>query len=224
MPGAEARRKEPKYRKYKRVSAAESYARGLGVEIVEYGGRIDIANVCNHGLLVCQNRGVPMPTAIRVQPMSTHTDEVILAAYAPSLLGGVGSITINGNAAEWERIAEVARERREDQDISTGDERHFVVHELGELVVDQHAGFDNANVLGERYAAVEEEFQREDLDHIYAVLGNRATHNHGEFVAECFTALMLGRADELHQDEAIMKVYKKYGGNGIRQYDEGLSS
>jgi hypothetical protein len=99
-----------------------------------------------------------------------------------------------------------------------------VVHELGELVLDQHAGFDNANVLGESYAAVEEDFQREDLNHIYAVLGDRATHSHGEFVAECFTALMLGRADELHQDEAIMKVYEKYGGNGIRQYDEGLSS
>jgi hypothetical protein len=93
---------------------------------------------------------------------------------------------------------------------------------MGELALEQSAGFDKANPLGIEYEALEEQFQQEELAHVYDVLGDRATHSHGEFVAETFAALMLGRAGELHQDEEIMKLYERYGGTDIRKYDEKL--
>jgi hypothetical protein len=223
MPGAEAKGKKPKYKVYKLAHHAQNFAKALGVQEVNYAGRVDVANVCNHGLFVCRQRGVPMPRGVQVGPITPASpDEVTLADYTPNLSGAAGDITINVAAPEWQNIAEYARTRRAEQDISTGDPRHFIVHELGELVLEQSAGFDNANPLGAYYEAVEEQFQQEDLGHIYEVLGDRATHNHGEFVAETFAALMLGRAAELHQDGEIMKLYERYGGAGVRQYDESL--
>jgi hypothetical protein len=222
MPCAEAKSKIPPYKIYKRVHHAQSFAKGLGVREVDYADRIDIANVANHGLYVCHQRGVPMPHSIRVAPITSVSGEVELANYTPSLGGGTGDILLNGSAAEWLDIAEFARQRREEQDISTGDPRHFVVHEMGELALEQSAGFERANPFGTDYEVVEEQFQQEDLSHVYEVLGDRATHNHGEFVAETFAALMLGHAGELHPDEEIMTLYERYGGADIRKYDEGL--
>ncbi len=54
------------------------------------------------------------------------------------------------------------------------------------------------------------------------LLGNRAVENHGEFVAEMFTALLLGRVDELHSDGLLMELYERHGGAGIRHYDRDL--
>jgi hypothetical protein len=220
MPGAEAKSKKPKCKKYQRVRAAERYAREeLGVEEANYAKRIEIANVSNHGLFVCLDAGAPLPRHVRVEAMQPDDpDKVILAAYEPSLSGEVGSVIINGAASEWDNIAEFARQRHEEHDISTGDERHFIVHELGELAFEQSAGIDNANPLGTNYAAVEEQFQQEDMAHIYEMLGDRATHSHGEFVAEMFAGIMLGRADELHADEALMELYRKYGGEDLLKY------
>jgi hypothetical protein len=78
MPGAEARSRRPANRTYKRLRDAQNFAQRLGVGQVDYGGRIDIANVANHAFFLAYERGVPMPTAV---------SEFVAEVFAGLLLG-----------------------------------------------------------------------------------------------------------------------------------------
>jgi hypothetical protein len=222
MPGAEARSRRPAYRTYKRVRDAQNFARKLGVGQVDYGRRIDIANLANHGLFLAWERGVPMPAAVRARAFSEEGDSPDeIAYYQPALGDSPGEMGLNSGHPAWGDPDRFMREAAEDHEFSTTDPRHFVVHEMGELAMHQSVGSDRFNPLSDEYLRAEEAFQGGDvaLRHIYAVLGNRASVNHGEFVAEMFTALVLGRAEELRRDEGLMDLYERYGGEGILQYD-----
>ena len=82
----------------------------------------------------------------------------------------------------------------------------------------QSIGGDRFYPLDESYLATEEEFQAEDLDHVFEVISDRATQNHSEFVAEVFAVLLLN-GGKVRQDAKLMQLYEKYGGIGIRRYD-----
>jgi hypothetical protein len=222
MAGVEARRRRLKYKVYKKVRYAEHFARRLGVGQVSYGGRIDIANVCNHGLFLAREQGVPMPRAVLVRAFTEEDDPNELASYQPGVSNTPGEIEVNKGHEGWNDMAATMREAQENRDFATGDPRHPIVHELGELAMHQSVGLELYNPHSAEYAEEEEDFQQEDMAHVYDVLGDRATLNHGEFVAEVFAALLLGRAEELKADEEIMPMYGRYGGLRIRDFDRAL--
>lgn len=220
MQGVEARGKRRQYKEYKRTRDAETFAKKLGIHAVNYGGRVDIANLANRALYEAGGRGVPLQTSILVRAFDQEDDDPSeIAYYVPALTGGCGEIVINAGHSFWANPKEVAREAREGQELSTDSPLHPLMHELGELALHQSVGddrFDQSSAASQR---AEEEFQKEDLSHIFETLGDRATANHLEFVAEAFAAIQLGRANELRQDQAIMRMYERYGGSAIRHYD-----
>jgi hypothetical protein len=57
------------------------------------------------------------------------------------------------------------------------------------------------------------------LDQIADVVSDRAVVDHSEFVAEVFTALMLGR-DELRENGLVMDAYERFGGERIVAWTE----
>jgi len=220
MQGVEARGKRRQYKEYKRTRDAETFAKKLGIPAVDYGGRVGIANLANRALFEAGGRGVPLPTSIWIRAFDQEDDDPSeIAYYVPGLTGGRGEIVINADHPFWADPEEAARKAREGQELSTDSPLHPLMHELGELTLHQSVGdarFDQTSAACERD---EEEFQGEDLGHVFEVLGDRATANHLEFVVEVFAAVQLGRANELRQDEEIMRMYERYGGIGIRQYD-----
>jgi hypothetical protein len=223
MRGGEARTRRPQYKEYKRVRDAQRFTERLGVGAVDYGGRIDIANLANHALFLAHEQGVPMPAAVRARAFTEAEgdDPTEIAYYVAGFGDAVGEIDINSAHPFWDDPVGVMREARDSHDFSTGDPRHPIAHELGELAMHQSVGGDRFFPLGEGYLESEQAFQQEDLRHIFRAVSDRATQNHSEFVAEVFAALLLGRA-ELRQDLEVMNSYTKYGGDGIRQYEVGI--
>jgi hypothetical protein len=63
------------------------------------------------------------------------------------------------------------------------------------------------------------QFQRLDFDYIRRLVSDRATANHTEFVAEMFTALVLGR-HELRDEAVLMAALKQFGGERIMTWTE----
>jgi hypothetical protein len=220
MRGVEARSKIPRFKEYKRPKQAEDFAKRLGVQTVNYGGRVDIANLVNRALHEVAGHGVPMPTSVLVRPFDQEDDDQNeIAYYTPGLTGGPGEMVINADHAFWVDPVQVARKAREEREFSTDSSLHPVMHELGELALHQSVGDAGYESTSRTYQRDEDDFQQEDLRHVYEILGDRATANHSEFVAEVFAAMQLGRADELKQHGEIMRMYERYGGTGIRQYD-----
>jgi hypothetical protein len=224
----EARSRRPKFKEYQRVHYAEAFARTLGVREVSYGGRIDIANVCNHGLLLVSGHGVPMPSAVFVKERFTRDemeDPDEMAYYFAGFSNRPGEIYINGDHPAWLDLVAVMRRARANHDLSTGDPRHPIVHELGELAVHLSVGPERFDPLHESYLQDEAEFRRMGesgvLDDLADVVSDRAILNHSEFVAEVFAALMLGRT-ELLDNDAVIGAYTRFGGAPIRQYDSHL--
>jgi hypothetical protein len=220
MPAVEARSRRPRYKEYKRVWDAQNFACRLGVGAADYGDRVDIGNIVNHALYLAHERGVPMPSAVRLRPFTEEDDYPDEIAYYQAGFGdSPGEIVINSYHPVWNNPAEAMRRARDDHSFSTGDAMHPIAHELGELAMHQAVGGDKFNPLGVEYLAAEQAFRREDLGHIYEAVSDRATTNHSEFVAETFAAILLGR-DELRQDRDLMQLYERYGGPEIRRFDQ----
>jgi hypothetical protein len=224
MGGVEARSRRPRYKEYKRVDDAQAFAQRLGIAVVDYGGRIDIANLANSAFSLTFERNAPLPQAVRVRSFTDEEgdDPVEIAYYLPGLGDAPGEIEINSGHFLWDAPEDVMRRARRGHDFSTDDPRHPIAHELGELAMHQSVGGDRFYPLDEGYLAAENEFQGERLRHVHQTVSGRAIRNHSEFVAEVFAALLLGR-DDLQQDGEVMRLYEKYGGSGIRRYD-GSSS
>jgi hypothetical protein len=114
------------------------------------------------------------------------------------------------------------RRARETHDLSTDDPRHPIVHEMGELAMHLSVGGDRFDPLHGSNLTDEEAFQllgnTGTMDAIVDAVSDRAGLNHSEFVAEAFTALMLGRT-ELLRHAGVMNAYTRFGGEPIRQYD-----
>jgi hypothetical protein len=225
MRGAEARRRRPTFKTYKRVRDAEAFARKLGVGTVDYGNRLDIANAFNDGLFVVYRRGVPMPSRIVVQEYfrrDAMEDPAEMAYYLAGFGDGPGEVHVNGDHPAWRDLATAMTRARENHDLSTADPRHPVVHEMGELAMHLAVGGARFDPLHESYLADEGAFQRLGesgvLDDIMDAVSDRAGLNHAEFVAEVFAALMLGRT-ELLGKAAVMDAYTRFGGEAIRRYD-----
>jgi hypothetical protein len=225
MPGAEARQRRPRFKLYKRVRPAEAFARQLGVGEVDYRGRLDIANVCNHGLWVVAALEMPMPSRIVVKEYFAAEEmenPEELAYYLAGFGNQPGEVYLNGDHPAWRNLAEAMRQARENHDLSTEDPRHPIVHEMGELAMHLSVGADRFDPLHKSYQADEEQFQRMgesgQLDEIADAVSDRAALNHSEFVAEVFTALTLGRR-ELLANAVVMDAYTRFGGESIRRYD-----
>jgi hypothetical protein len=217
MRSAEARSRRPRFKEYTRVRDAQNFAQKLGVGNADYGNRVDIANLVNHALFLAYEQESPLPHAIRVRPFTEQEgdDTADIACYLPGLGNSPGEIEVNSDHFLWSDPVAHMREARDDHEFSTGDPRHPIAHELGELTTHQSLGGDRFFRQGEEYLAAERQFQGEDLDHIYQAVSDKATENHSEFVAEVFAALLLGR-DELREDSEVMRLYEKYGGAGVR--------
>jgi hypothetical protein len=229
MPSAEARKRRPKYKQYKQVRRAEDFARRLGVPgQVDYRGRLDIANVCNDGLFTASEHGVPMPGSIIVKDgflEAENEDPRELAYYLPGTGGAPGEIYINAGHPAWADVAAAMRDAYRNHDFSTGDPRHAIMHEMGELAMHQSVGAVLFDPFSDEYAAEEEEFRALGdtgaLDAIADAVSDRAIENHSEFVAETFAALLLGRR-ELLANEFVMGAYTRFGGERIREYDREI--
>jgi hypothetical protein len=161
--GAEARSRRPQFKEYKRVHYAEAFARKLGVGEVDYGGRLDIANVCNHGLFIASERGAPMPSRIVVEERFTREetegpDE--MAYYLAGFGSRPGEIYINGEHPAWRNLATAMRRAGDRHEFSTGDPRHAIVHELGEVAMHLSVGGDRFDRFHESYLRDEAAFRR----------------------------------------------------------------
>jgi hypothetical protein len=212
------------FRPAKTVEEAHEFATSLGVEDVDYGDRLDIANNANDALAVAHQRGLPMPAAIKVEEFpEDQADE--WANYTPAPSGAIGTIAINAGNPAWEDMATAMREARDNHDLATDDPRHPMMHELGELAMHQSAGeaFDQHT---EEYREAEQEFrdlgETRELDHISDAVSDRASQNHSEFVAEVFAALVLGR-EELRDDETVMHLFRHFGGDSIEEWTRPAS-
>jgi hypothetical protein len=223
MPGVEARRRRPVYKVYRRLRDAETFARNqLDVAEVDYGGRLDIANLANHALWVAHGRELPMPRAIWVRPFVEEGDSPDeLAYYQPGIGDSPGEITINSGHQAWDDIATTMRLARQENELSTGEPCHPVAHELGELAMHRSIGGERFFPFGEGYLADERTFralgETGELDEIADTVSDRAIENHSEFVAETFAALLLGR-DELRDNETVMQAFERFGGEGILRW------
>jgi hypothetical protein len=237
MRSAEARSRRPKFKLYKRVKAAQEFAKKLGVRHVDYGNRLDLANVCNHALFAAYERGIPMPESVIVQEEFTEEEYENPAemAYYISVGGGPGEIHINGGHEGWGNLEEFVLEARADNRIATASPDHILMHELGELAMHQSVGADRYDRDSEGYRQAEAAFRalgeaREaeehdpppvltPLDLIAEQVSDQATEDHSEFVAETFAALMLGR-DELRGNEVVMDAFRRFGGDKIVEWTE----
>jgi hypothetical protein len=84
----------------------------LGVGQGDYRGRIDIANRCNEALFAVCERGVPMPSIIRVRPFTEEGDDPDeIAYYQPGLGDAPGEIAINAGHPAWQNLAETPRRK-----------------------------------------------------------------------------------------------------------------
>jgi hypothetical protein len=230
MPGAEAKSKKPKYKEYKRARDAQNFARKLGAKNVDYGGRVDIANVCNHVLSLASQREVPMPQGVIVQEdFSAENEDPDELAYYVHAGGAPGEVHVNGAHEAWADLEEYTRQARATNRISTDSPDHFIMHELGELALHQSVGEDRFDKQGEQYEQEEAEFRamgepdqgyvsdeegRYPLDIIADEVSDRASDDHSEFVAETFAALMLGR-EELRENEVVMDAFRRFGGDKV---------
>jgi uncharacterized membrane protein len=108
-------------------------------------------------------------------------------------------------------------------EFSTDDPRHVVIHELGELAMHQSVGADRFDLSSAAYRREEREFREMsdsgELDEISDAVSDRAIENHSEFVAEVFAALMLGR-DELRQNPLVMDTLRRFGGERLVDWTE----
>jgi hypothetical protein len=214
-----SRKRQPRYRQYKTLNAAEGLARRFGVREVDYGRRVDIGNVVNAGLALAFARGLPIPGAIVVRPFNEPDDVADEAAY---YLPGVATVEINSDHDAWTDTAAKMQEAGENKEISTSDARHLILHELGEYAMHRSVGDLRFSPYTEEYAADERAFQSLDLALVFDLLGDRATASHSEFVAEMFAALQLNRARELKANTVLMEMYERFGGVEMRNHDRGL--
>jgi hypothetical protein len=228
---AKARRaiglRNPGYTAKRKVGQAEKFATEvLGVASVDYGGDLEIANTCNRAILAMKQRGVLMPAALKAKGFRVQDgdDPDDIAVYVAGTGNNPGEIFLNLDHPAW-REAAVLRQAYRDGLISTGDKHHPIIHEMGELALHQSVGLERFDPLHESYLAEEEEFQAlgDELDELADLVSEYATNNHSEFVAEVFTALMLGR-DELKQNARLMALYEHFGGPDLRRYDRETSA
>jgi hypothetical protein len=219
MSGVEARSRRLRYKVYRRVRDAQLFAQRLGLRDADFGGRLDIANLANHAFFLAYELRAPLPQAVRVRSFTEQEGDDLreIACYHPGLGDAPGEIQINSSHGFWEDPEGMMREAREGHDFSTDDLRHPIAHEPGELARHQSVGGDRFYPWGELYLATEQELQGENMELVYQAVSDRATHNHSEFVAEVFAALLLGR-EELMQDAELMRLLEKYGGSGVRRY------
>ncbi len=219
---AEARKRKPKYKEYKRIRDAENFARSLGVKDVVYGRHLRIGNVANHALLLVYERRLPLPSRIEIKDQFTRaeSEDPNDFGYYLTLPGSntPGELYFNAARKVWTNIAEAMKEGRERNIFSTDDARHLVMHELGEVAMHQSVGADRYDSLHEAYLQDEKEFQEQvDKDHVKQVVSDYAVENHSEFVAEMFAALLLGR-DDLRKDEVLMKAFQRFAGDQLVEW------
>jgi hypothetical protein len=220
--GSEGGLRNPGYTAKRKVAHAEKFARAiLGIATVDYGGHLAVANTCNRAILALRQRGVPMPAALTAKSfrVADGEDPTENAAYIAGTGSNPGEILLNLDHRGWTEPS-LLRQARRDGLISTGDKHHPIVHEMGELARHLSVGPERFDPFHERYLAEEAEFQAlgDELDHLSDLVSEYATNNHAEFVAEVFSALMLGR-DELRLDVRLMALYEYFGGPGLRRYD-----
>jgi hypothetical protein len=221
MPSAEARNpKSPKFREYKegQVHLAEKLAEKLGVK-ANYAKNVQIANVSNHALFTAHEKGLPMPQRIEVKAAFTEADgenPKELAYYLPTGKT-TGEIYLNAKIKAWHSLAEAMKHGRERNFFSTADPRHLVMHELGERAWHLSMGQGRIDPLSDGYKTDERAFRKLDLDEIKEAVSSRAAVNHGEFVAEVYTGLLLGR-DDLRQDTEIMEAFERFGGKKLLEW------
>lgn len=222
MRGVEARSRCFRYKEYKRLRDAEIFARNqLAIEKVDYGERLYIANVANHGFFIAHQHGAPMPRAIKVRPFVEVDDRAEELAYCDAgLLDLPGEIVVNSAHRAWSDLSRIMVSARNRGLLSTDDPRHPIVHEMGELAMHQSLGGDRFFPFGEGYLADERTF-REMLSvggpSWVQIVSRRAALNHSGFVAEVFTGLLLGRHD-LREDPIVMAAFRQFGGDLLSRW------
>ena len=203
------------------VANATKFAKEvLKIAEVDYGGNKLIANICNKALLALSKKNVPMPRAIRVAPEEFARGSNHAAYYITEVSDLPGEILINPNHEAW-MDPKVIEQAAKNHKISTGDKHHLIMHEMGELARHQSLGWDNCNIMSDGYIEIEKQFGSLDKitkQIIAQEVSNYAKDNHGEFVAEMFAALQLGRKF----DDDLMALYTKFGGDKIREYEQTL--
>lgn len=218
MPSPEARQRKPKYKENKRVRHAENFATNvLGIKEVDYGGNLIIANHANHAFFLAGERGVPMPSRVVARPFHVHEGddprEIAYYVHNPGS-NAPGEIEINSGHTVWGNLGAVTTAARQRGLISTGDPRHFVMHEMGELAMHQSVGADRFEPREAAYLQNERAFRTINRTAFAQTVSQRAADNHSEFVAEVFTGLTLGR-DDLRQNQSVMQAYRRFGGDKI---------
>lgn len=181
---------------YNTLEEAEVWARSLGV-LVDYDGRLDLANYANELLWRLNTRALPLPDEIRIDAGSFHS----LGRHAIVIPASTNKrrISINPSALYWNDPVSAAYEARQQRFWSSDDPLHPLLHEAGHALI---------------YKASPESWEgMRDLTNAQKTVAAgevsvRACQDAYEFSAEVFAALMAGQK----YGENIMRWYKSRGG------------
>lgn len=163
----------------------------------QYGANLQLANHLNRVLAQAKSAGLELPSQIQV-PGDYHAEygNVDAAAHTEA----DGTIVINESSDVWEDVAGFIRRSGPEGSgyLSTSDERHIVLHELGHV----------AHMKSDFERAVSPEFDSVEDQDVAAKVSALAASMPGEFVAETFVGLIIG----VQYPQEVMDLYRRLGG------------
>lgn len=190
------------------VIEAQQLALNYGVKTVNYGGRLDIANETNIILSEFKQRGLPIPDHILVDENQFLKWESQLnkdlsktpAAFTFSQKSEQTYLFIKPSDSYWLESAKSAKIEYDDGYWSSGHPRHALLHELG-----HNAHYRQAKELYINYIST-------GLTTSQAITAAKvskyALESQGEFVAETFASMVLGK----HIPNDVLALYQLLGG------------
>lgn len=180
------------------VAASEEWAESLGIS-VDYGGRLDLANLASEMLQHLAERSLPFPDEIAVSRISFQQRESQSVDVPAS--SREGRITINPDAVFWINPVAFASILRRQRFWSSASPLHALYHEAGHVV------HFKADV--ERYGSLSEtDLTPRQKTLAAGEVSSRAHENIYEFLSEVFAGMMAGES----YSSRIRNLYRKYGG------------
>jgi hypothetical protein len=175
------------------VSEAQQLALNYGVKEVNYGGRLDIANDANMVLSEFKQRGLAIPDHVNVDENQFLMWEKQLnkdlsktpAAFTFSQKSAQTYLFIKPSDAYWVDAAKSAKIEYDDGYWSSEHPRHALLHELG-----HHAHYLQSQ---EKYIDYLSTALTLSQATIAAKVSKYAIESQGEFIAETFVLLILGK-------------------------------
>ncbi len=179
-------------RQFATVQEAEEYARSLGVQVVNYEDRLDIAHLANEFLVRLEDRGLQMPLTVMVYARYFETAYPNAFTDIPAM-ADQRVVFLNPKADLWQNALENSRRAFAARFWSTPSPLHVFFHEYAHLLQNE-ATRNRSLTLRERTLA--------------ASVSVRAGFNVDEFLSEVYVGLMEG----VQYDSDIMGAYHRLGG------------